>query len=274
MTARSVFALAVSLSVALPAAAREAPRVEMDPLGLYLPVGHASFGYLGRPFHDGELRLMGSWRGGRVGPSARVGHLTVSTHLALDDLDVRSLRAVLVPWRTVGESQPVPGAWDVHWLPITVGHVPELGVDQELAVDIVSAEAGLYLPAVLPGDMDARLVGRIGLLGARHHAYLSPDLASFIGARIGGVGGEFSVGNRVLPPLIVGALVAGEVDWSLGRSDGLSLVTLAEVELMLHVTLRHGARLAVGLEYDNLRDNGQDLVRSTWHGVAELRVPY
>lgn len=203
--------------------------LRMRPNDMVLPMIAAEVGATGtlEPAHPVLVDAALSF-GGIPGPGATTRWLAVDGAASWDpgSPEPVAFSGRLTPWRVAGQTLPIVAASDLRVAAMTMERDRLLGIELGAVVQALDWYGGLYLPANHPGDIEARIVGEVRLLGVRWRR--ADD--DFIGAALGGLGAELVYGRRYGGTRLTGHL-GGRADWSVGDKDGFSTITDTEVWL-------------------------------------------
>lgn len=174
-------------------------------------------------------------------------------------------------YRHAGESNPVVAASDVRFGNARLYADHDLGVAWDASATAVDWTGGLYLPAMFPGDLDARLFVGARALGARWRRF-DDGSADFVGGEIAGITGELAYGRKFTPGFTLTARLGGQADWSIGDRAGFTLLTDTEAWVGgdLGMGPHHDLRLLLGtrtLDDDRSAALGEPTVSLAWRAA-------
>lgn len=160
-----------------------------------------------------------------------------------------AFEANLALQRRAGESNPVVAASDTRIGGLRLGRDHRLGVDLDGSFVVADWAGGLYLPALFPRDLEARVVVGARALGVRWRRFDTRGLAQpadFWGMALGGLSGEFVYGRKLGAAVLTGR-AGGQVDWSAGSNGAPVLLTDTEIWLggALELGEHHALRLTL-----------------------------
>ncbi|TNE86575.1 MAG: hypothetical protein EP330_22830 [Deltaproteobacteria bacterium] len=265
--------LAVILSLLAPAHAGS--EVIMELYGAHLPLVETD---AGAELSTGDalpyVLVAPRFRG--IGPRQAMGlhWLPASAEVRLDpgDVDAERLRAEVSVGRYFGETYPVPVIYDIGFGRVRAMRDERLDLDLDLRVRAASGYAGFYFPSVDPGDFHGHIAASGGLLGFHKRTYQSPENADFIGAHLGGLGVDAEFGAALARGVILSAYLDCYADWSVGASDGVSLVTDSVVDAGASLRLGRHVALRLGGGGETTRDSATRLDVHYYRAYAKLRV--